>query len=74
MTWPELMGDYQMRRIKSRRGNKYLELADNMSRNNAGLVRISKRGNVKPVTGGRTIVQELNYANNQTFRRTRRAV
>jgi hypothetical protein len=38
-----------------------------MSRNNAGLVRISRRGNVKPVSGGRTIVQELNYANNQTF-------
>lgn len=38
-----------------------------MSRNNAGLVRISKRGNVKPVNGGRTIVQELNFANNQTF-------
>lgn len=37
--------------LRSRTG----ELADNMSRNNAGLVRISKRGNVKPVNGGRTI-------------------
>ena len=49
--------------LRSRTG----ELADNMSRNNALLARLSRRGRVKTFSGGRTIVQELNYANNQTF-------
>lgn len=49
--------------LRSRTG----ELADNMSRNNAGLIRMNKRGTIKPFDGGRTIVQELNYNNNQTF-------
>ncbi|HEV7237386.1 MAG TPA: phage major capsid protein [Ktedonobacteraceae bacterium] len=49
--------------LRSRTG----ELADNMSRNNAALLRLSKRGNVKTFSGGRTIVQELNYADNQTY-------
>jgi hypothetical protein len=47
--------------------NRTGELADNMSRNNAALLRLSRRGNSKPFSGGRTIVQELNYADNQTF-------
>ena len=47
--------------------NRTGELADNMSRNNALLARLNKRGRVKTFSGGRTIVQELNYANNQTF-------
>lgn len=42
-------------------------IADNMSKNNALLMRLSKRGKVKPVSGGRTIVQELSYAENSTF-------
>jgi len=42
-------------------------LADNMSRNNALLMRLNQRGKIKTFSGGRTIVQELNYANNQTF-------
>src|ERR1700735_4145473 len=49
--------------LRSRTG----ELADNMSRNNALLARLNKRGKIKTFSGGRTIVQELNYANNQTF-------
>lgn len=49
--------------LRSRTG----ELADNMSRNNATLLRLSRRGNAKTFSGGRTIVQELNYADNQTF-------
>ena len=49
--------------LRSRTG----ELADNMSRNNALLARLSRRGKIKTFSGGRTIVQELNYANNQTF-------
>jgi hypothetical protein len=44
-------------------------IADNMSENNAILFRLSKRGKVKPVSGGRTIVQELTYAENSTFQR-----
>lgn len=42
--------------------NRTGELADNMSRNNAALLRLSRRGNIKTFSGGRTIVQELNYA------------
>jgi hypothetical protein len=42
-------------------------LADNMSKNNALLYRLSKRGKVKPVSGGRTIGQELEYAENSTL-------
>lgn len=44
-------------------------VADNMSKNNALLYRLSKRGKVKPVSGGRTIVRELAYAENSTFQR-----
>lgn len=44
-------------------------LADNMSLNNAYLNRAKKKGKVKPVSGGRTIVQELEYAQNGTFKR-----
>ncbi len=48
--------------------NRTGQLADNMSRNNAALLRLSRRGNMKTFPGGRTIVQELNYADNQTFK------
>jgi hypothetical protein len=44
-------------------------IADNMSKNNALLNRLSRRGKIKPVSGGRTIVQELSYAENATFTR-----
>lgn len=47
--------------------NRTGELADNMTRNNAALLRLTRRGNLKTFSGGRTIVQELNYADNQTF-------
>lgn len=42
-------------------------LQDNVSRNNALLARMNKKGRIKTFSGGRTIVQELNYANNSTF-------
>lgn len=42
---------------------------DNVSKNNALLFRLKKRGKVKTVSGGRTIVQELEYAENGTFKR-----
>jgi len=44
-------------------------VADNMSKNNALLYRMSKRGKVKPVSGGRTIVRELAYQENSTYQR-----
>lgn len=49
--------------------NRTGELADNMLKNNALLSRLKKKGNVKPVSGGRTIVQELEYAENSTYKR-----
>lgn len=42
-------------------------LQDNVSRNNAVLARLNRKGRIKPFSGGRTIVQELDYANNSTF-------
>lgn len=44
-------------------------LADNMTKNNALLARLRSRGKVKPFSGGRTIVHELNYQENSTFKR-----
>lgn len=49
--------------------NRSKKLSDNMLRNNGALTRLNSRGNVKPVDGGRTIVQELEYANNTTYKR-----
>jgi len=44
-------------------------LADNVTKNNALLARLKARGRVKPFSGGRTIVQELQYQENSTFKR-----
>lgn len=44
-------------------------LADNVTKNNALLYRLRRKGKVKPVSGGRTIVQEMEYAENGTFKR-----
>lgn len=49
--------------------NRTGKLADNVSLNNALLNRLRKKGKVKTVSGGRTIVQELEYAENGTFKR-----
>lgn len=49
--------------------NRSGKLQDNVSKNNALLNRIKKKGKIKPVSGGRTIVQELEYAENGTFKR-----
>lgn len=43
------------------------KLADNMSDNNALWGRLNARGKIKPVSGGRKIYQELEYADNGTF-------
>lgn len=47
--------------------NRSKKLADNVTRNNALLVRLNTKGKIKTFSGGRTIVEELSYANNQTF-------
>lgn len=44
-------------------------IADNMSDNNALLNRLKKRGNIKPLSGGRVIEREIEYADNSTFLR-----
>lgn len=49
--------------IESRSGS----LADNVSKNHALLDRLEKKGKRKPVSGGRQIVQELEYGENGTF-------
>lgn len=49
--------------------NRTGKLQDNVTKNNALLNRLKKKGKVKPVSGGRTIVQELEYAENSTFKR-----
>jgi hypothetical protein len=47
--------------------NRTGKLADNVTKNNALLFRLKQKGRVKPASGGRTIVQELEYAENGTF-------
>lgn len=47
--------------------NRSGKLADSVSDNNALILRLKEKGKVKPVGGGRTIVQELEYAENSTF-------
>jgi len=49
--------------------NRTGKLADDVTKNNAFLFRLRKKGKVKTVSGGRTIVQELQYAENGTFKR-----
>ena len=43
------------------------KLADNISQHNALLSRMTSKGNSQLVGGGRTIVEELEYAENSTF-------
>ena len=49
--------------------NRTGKLADNVTRNNALFDRLRQRGKVKPFSGGRTIVQEISYAQNGTYKR-----
>lgn len=46
--------------------NRSGKLADNVTENNAILKRLSEKGKIKQVGGGRSIVQELEYAENAT--------
>ena len=47
--------------------NRSGKLADNVSQNIALLNRLKSKGNVNSFSGGRTIVQELEYAENSTL-------
>lgn len=49
--------------------NRTGKLADNVTKNNGLLGRLKKRGTIQTFDGGRTIVQELEYAENSTFKR-----
>jgi hypothetical protein len=49
--------------------NRTGKLADNVSKNNALLHRLLEKDRVETVDGGRTIVQELEYNENGTFKR-----
>lgn len=51
--------------LRSRTG----KLADNVTLNNALLRRLNQKGKRKMVNGGRTIVQEMEYAQNGTYKR-----
>jgi len=47
--------------------NRSKAFSDNVTNNNALLYRLEKRGKRKPFSGGRQIVQEIEYGENQTF-------
>lgn len=49
--------------------NRTKKLADSVSKNNALLNKLEERGNVKPFSGGRTIVQEIEYQENSNYTR-----
>lgn len=49
--------------------NRTGKLADNVTENNALLRRLMEKGRIKPVSGGRSISQEIEFAENGTFKR-----
>ncbi len=49
--------------------NRTRKLADNVTKNNALLRRLSTKGKVKSFDGGQAIVQEIEYSENGTFKR-----
>ena len=48
--------------------NRSGRIADNVSKGNALLARLNAKGRARPAEGGRTIVEELTYAENSTFK------
>ena len=62
MTSPNL-GELVTSTLRNRSG----VAQDNTTKNNAILNRLKKKGRIKPVSGGRTIVEEMDYAENGTF-------
>jgi hypothetical protein len=53
--------------ITSTLRNRTGKLADSVTDNNAILYRLKQKGRIKPASGGRTIVQELEYTENTNF-------
>lgn len=49
--------------------NRSKKLADNVTKNNALLRRLSQKGKIKPFDGGQAIVQEIEYSENGTYKR-----
>ena len=49
--------------------NRTGALQDNVSRNNALLARLNKKGKIKTFDGGQAIVQEIEYSENGTYKR-----
>jgi hypothetical protein len=49
--------------------NRSKKLADNVSDNNAILARLKQKGKIRPFSGGVNIVEELEYAENGTYKR-----
>jgi hypothetical protein len=62
---PVTAGEIVATTLRSRTG----KAADNVTKNTALLNRLRKKGNVDTVDGGRTIMQELEYAENGTYKR-----
>jgi hypothetical protein len=59
MAFPNI-SDIVATTIESRSG----EIADNVTKNNALLSRMKKRGNIRPFSGGTKILEELSFAEN----------
>jgi hypothetical protein len=49
--------------------NRSRKLADNVTKNNALLRRLSQKSRIKPFDGGQAIVQETEYSENGTYKR-----
>lgn len=49
--------------------NRSKKLADNVTKNNALLRRLSEKGKVRTWDGGQAIVEELEYSENGTYKR-----
>jgi hypothetical protein len=47
--------------------NRSGQFADNVTNKNALLLKLKEKGAIKKLSGGRTIVKELDYANNSTY-------
>jgi hypothetical protein len=62
---PVTAGEIVATTLRNRTG----KAADNVTKQNALLTRLKKKGNVKTVSGGRTIMQEIEYAENGTYKR-----
>jgi hypothetical protein len=49
--------------------NRQRKIADNVTKNNALLMRLSEKDKIKEFDGGQAIVQEIEYSENGTYKR-----